>query len=197
MADPARVAPHLHAPLQSGSDRVLRRMGRHWYSATGYASAASAIAARAGAFALGADVITGFPGETDADHAATIALVRALPFTYLHVFPIPRGPERPPREWERRASGGLAGPRRRTACHRGIEGRGLRRESRRRAGGRRGRGDERSARGIDRRLSSGRAHQWGDRSALAVRCATREWCGREVDCLQPPASSVERLASSL
>lgn len=86
-SDPARVAPHLHAPLQSGSDRVLKRMGRHWYSAATYASAAGVIAGRRDTFALGADVITGFPGETDDDHAATIALVRSLPFTYLHVFP--------------------------------------------------------------------------------------------------------------
>jgi threonylcarbamoyladenosine tRNA methylthiotransferase MtaB len=85
--DSARVAPHLHAPLQSGSDRVLKRMGRHWYCAESYATAAAAIAGRAGTFALGADVITGFPGETGEDHAATVALVRALPFTYLHVFP--------------------------------------------------------------------------------------------------------------
>jgi threonylcarbamoyladenosine tRNA methylthiotransferase MtaB len=85
--DSSRVAPHLHAPLQSGSDRVLKRMGRHWYSAAGYAAAAAAIAGRVGTFALGADVITGFPGETDEDHAATVALVRVLPFTYLHVFP--------------------------------------------------------------------------------------------------------------
>lgn len=86
-SDPARVAPHLHAPLQSGSDRVLKRMGRHWYSAVGYARAAWELAGRSSTFALGADVITGFPGETDDDHAATMAMVRALPFTYLHVFP--------------------------------------------------------------------------------------------------------------
>ncbi|HXD23328.1 MAG TPA: MiaB/RimO family radical SAM methylthiotransferase, partial [Gemmatimonadaceae bacterium] len=86
-SEPARVAPHLHAPLQSGSDRVLKRMGRHWYSAAGYASAAETVAARCRVFALGADVITGFPGETDDDHAATVALVESLPFTYLHVFP--------------------------------------------------------------------------------------------------------------
>jgi threonylcarbamoyladenosine tRNA methylthiotransferase MtaB len=86
-SDPARVAPHLHAPLQSGSDRVLKRMGRHWYSAEGYARAAGELAGRSSTFALGADVITGFPGETDDDHAATMAMVRALPFTYLHVFP--------------------------------------------------------------------------------------------------------------
>jgi threonylcarbamoyladenosine tRNA methylthiotransferase MtaB len=85
--DPSRVAPHLHAPLQSGSDRVLKRMGRHWYSAAAYAAAAARIAAQRGVFALGADIITGFPGETEADHAATVALVHELPFTYLHVFP--------------------------------------------------------------------------------------------------------------
>lgn len=80
------VAPWLHAPLQSGSDAVLRRMGRHWYTAARYAAAVERLVARAPVFGLGADVITGFPGETDDDHAATIALVRALPFTALHVF---------------------------------------------------------------------------------------------------------------
>ncbi len=90
--DPARVAPHLHAPLQSGSDRVLKRMGRHWYSAATYAEAALRIAARRAVFALGADVITGFPGETDEDHAATVSLARSLPITYLHVFPYSERP---------------------------------------------------------------------------------------------------------
>jgi threonylcarbamoyladenosine tRNA methylthiotransferase MtaB len=90
--DPGRVAPHLHAPLQSGSDRVLRRMGRHWYGAASYAAAAERLAATRAVFALGADVIAGFPGETEADHEATVALVRALPFTYLHVFPFSSRP---------------------------------------------------------------------------------------------------------
>ncbi len=84
---PGRLAPHLHAPLQSGSDRVLRRMGRHWYTAAAYARRIEGIAARVSPFGLGADVVVGFPGETDADHAATVALVHDLPFTYLHVFP--------------------------------------------------------------------------------------------------------------
>jgi threonylcarbamoyladenosine tRNA methylthiotransferase MtaB len=94
-SDPMRVAPHLHAPLQSGSDRVLKRMGRHWYTAATYADAAAAVALRRGVFALGADVITGFPGETDDDHAATVRLVRELPFTYLHVFPYSARPGTP------------------------------------------------------------------------------------------------------
>jgi threonylcarbamoyladenosine tRNA methylthiotransferase MtaB len=84
---PGRVAPHLHAPLQSGSDRMLRRMGRHWYTASRYAAAVERIVASASVFALGGDVITGFPGEQEEDHEQTVALVRSLPFTSLHVFP--------------------------------------------------------------------------------------------------------------
>ena len=85
--DSARVAPFLHAPLQSGSARVLRRMGRHWYTPDQYASAIERLTVRGTPFGLGADVITGFPGETDDDHARTVALCERLPFTYLHVFP--------------------------------------------------------------------------------------------------------------
>jgi threonylcarbamoyladenosine tRNA methylthiotransferase MtaB len=90
---PDRLAPHLHAPLQSGSDRVLRRMGRHWYTAAEYRRRVEAIAARLPVFGLGADVIVGFPGETDADHAATAALLADLPFTYVHVFPYSERPD--------------------------------------------------------------------------------------------------------
>ena len=84
---PDRLAPHVHAPLQSGSDRVLKRMGRHWYTRGTYAAAVEQLARRMSFFGLGADVIAGFPGETDEDHAATVRLIDELPFTYLHVFP--------------------------------------------------------------------------------------------------------------
>ncbi|HEX5831787.1 MAG TPA: MiaB/RimO family radical SAM methylthiotransferase [Gemmatimonadaceae bacterium] len=87
-----RVVPHLHAPLQSGSDRLLKRMGRHWYTAERYANAIERLAADRPVLGLGADVITGFPGETEEDHAATVALVERLPFTYLHVFPFSSRP---------------------------------------------------------------------------------------------------------
>ena len=87
-----RVAPHLHAPLQSGSDRVLKRMGRHWYTAESYARAVERLAARARVLGLGADVIVGFPGESELDFQATVALVQRLPFTYLHVFPFSARP---------------------------------------------------------------------------------------------------------
>lgn len=93
--EPNRVAPHLHAPLQSGSDRVLKRMGRHWYTAAAYADVVERLVAERSTFGVGADVIVGFPGETDADHAATVALVERLPFTYLHVFPFSRRPGTP------------------------------------------------------------------------------------------------------
>jgi threonylcarbamoyladenosine tRNA methylthiotransferase MtaB len=84
---PDRLTPHVHAPLQSGSDRLLRRMGRHWYSSATYARSVERLASAMSVLGLGADIITGFPGETAEDHAATLSLVRALPFTYLHVFP--------------------------------------------------------------------------------------------------------------
>jgi threonylcarbamoyladenosine tRNA methylthiotransferase MtaB len=84
---PEQLAPHIHAPLQSGSDRLLKRMGRHWYTSDTYARPLESLAASMPVLGLGADVIAGFPGETDEDHAATVALVDRLPFTYLHVFP--------------------------------------------------------------------------------------------------------------
>ena len=94
-ADPSRVAPHLHAPLQSGSDRVLRRMGRHWYTAGSYARAVERLATSAPVLGLGADLIAGFPGEEERDHRATLDLLGQLPFTYLHVFPYSRRPGTP------------------------------------------------------------------------------------------------------
>ena len=92
---PRSLAAHLHAPLQSGSNRVLKRMGRHWYTAESYRARLDWLAERLPVFGLGADIIAGFPGETDADHRATCALVEALPFTYLHVFPFSVRPDAP------------------------------------------------------------------------------------------------------
>jgi threonylcarbamoyladenosine tRNA methylthiotransferase MtaB len=80
------LAPHLHMPLQSGADSVLRRM-RRWHTREMYRARALEIAERVPRLGLGADIITGFPGETPHDHDETRALVAELPFTYLHVFP--------------------------------------------------------------------------------------------------------------
>jgi len=79
------VVPHLHLPLQSGSDRVLRRMRRP-YNATMYRSLAERLAGAIPDLGLGADVIVGHPGEEEADFETTMALVGELPLSYLHVF---------------------------------------------------------------------------------------------------------------
>lgn len=81
-----RLARHVHMPLQSGADAVLRRM-RRWHTREQYRRRTWQIAERVGELGLGADVITGFPGESEADHADTLRLIEELPFTYLHVFP--------------------------------------------------------------------------------------------------------------
>lgn len=87
MRAPSRLVPHLHAPLQSGSDTILRRMGRSWYDSSAYESAVRRLTDVLPVFGLSADVIAGFPGESDADHLETMRLVGRLPFTALHVFP--------------------------------------------------------------------------------------------------------------
>jgi threonylcarbamoyladenosine tRNA methylthiotransferase MtaB len=88
------TAPHFHVPLQSGSDRILRAMRRP-YTVAMYRRVVERLAASFPRLGLGADVMVGFPGETEDDFAATAALVTELPFTYLHVFPysVRRGTE--------------------------------------------------------------------------------------------------------
>jgi len=81
-----RLAPHLHVPLQSGSDRVLKMMRRAYLSGR-YRRNVERLCERVWPLGLGTDVIVGFPGETDEDHRQTLELIEALPFTYVHVFP--------------------------------------------------------------------------------------------------------------
>ncbi len=80
-----RVARHFHLPLQSGSDPVLQRMARP-YTAAQYLEVAETLARRLPDAAMGADVIVGFPGETEAEFEETLDLVETSPLTYLHVF---------------------------------------------------------------------------------------------------------------
>ncbi|MBZ5645232.1 MAG: tRNA (N(6)-L-threonylcarbamoyladenosine(37)-C(2))-methylthiotransferase MtaB [Acidobacteriia bacterium] len=80
-----RMARHFHMPLQSGSDRILAKMHR-WYRAEHYARRADLVRQWLPDAAIGADVIAGFPGESEEDHAATLALIERLPLTYMHVF---------------------------------------------------------------------------------------------------------------
>jgi threonylcarbamoyladenosine tRNA methylthiotransferase MtaB len=86
-----RIAQHFHMPLQSGSNRILAAMHR-WYRAEHYARRVELIRERLPHAAIGADVITGFPGETEAEHTATLAFIERLPFTYLHVFSFSKRP---------------------------------------------------------------------------------------------------------
>lgn len=82
-----RLARHAHLPLQSGSDAVLRRMHRR-YRPWHYAKKIEELIKAAGPdLTVGADVMAGFPGETDTEFQETIALIRELPFGYLHLFP--------------------------------------------------------------------------------------------------------------
>jgi threonylcarbamoyladenosine tRNA methylthiotransferase MtaB len=85
VASSPRIAKHAHVPLQSGSDAVLRRMHRK-YRPWHYREKIEKIRAAMPGAAIGADVMTGFPGETDAEFEATRRLIAELPFTYLHVF---------------------------------------------------------------------------------------------------------------
>jgi threonylcarbamoyladenosine tRNA methylthiotransferase MtaB len=79
------MAPHLHLPLQSGSDRVLRLMRRPYHTGM-YRALVDRLAAAIPGLGLGADVIVGHPGEGPEEFEATLGLVEALPFSSLHVF---------------------------------------------------------------------------------------------------------------
>ncbi len=83
------LCPHVHMPVQSGADPVLRRMRRQ-YDAQLVRDVAAEIGRALPDAGLGTDVIAGFPGESDADCAATLTLLSELPFTYFHVFPYSR-----------------------------------------------------------------------------------------------------------
>jgi threonylcarbamoyladenosine tRNA methylthiotransferase MtaB len=85
MASSPRIAKHAHVPMQSGSDAVLRRMHRK-YRPWHYHEKIEKIRAAIPDAAIGADVMTGFPGETDAEFEESRRMVQNLPFTYLHVF---------------------------------------------------------------------------------------------------------------
>jgi threonylcarbamoyladenosine tRNA methylthiotransferase MtaB len=93
-----RLARHAHLPLQSGSDAVLRRMHRR-YRPWHYAEKVDALLRAVGPdLTVGADVMVGFPGESDGEFEETVEFLRALPFGYLHLFPF--SPRPGTRGWE-------------------------------------------------------------------------------------------------
>jgi len=97
MAESPRIAPHVHAPLQSGCDKVLRRMRRK-YRPRHYAERVLKARAWMPDAAIGADVMVGFPGETDAEFEESRQFIESLPFTYLHVFTYSERPGTPAAE---------------------------------------------------------------------------------------------------
>jgi threonylcarbamoyladenosine tRNA methylthiotransferase MtaB len=103
VASSPRIAKHAHVPLQSGSDRILRKMHRK-YRPWHYADRIERIRRAMPDAAIGADVMVGFPGETDDDFEQTRALIQRLPFTYLHVFTYSSRPGTPSAEMPEQVS---------------------------------------------------------------------------------------------
>ena len=94
MASSPRIAKHVHAPLQSGSDRILRRMHRK-YRPRHYADRIWKARALMPDAAIGADIMLGFPGEAESDFEESRQFIESLPFTYLHVFTYSERPGTP------------------------------------------------------------------------------------------------------
>jgi threonylcarbamoyladenosine tRNA methylthiotransferase MtaB len=94
VASEPRLAKHVHAPLQSGSDKVLRRMHRK-YRPRHYEDRVLKARASMPDAAIGADVMTGFPGETAEEFEESRSFIESLPFTYLHVFTYSERPGTP------------------------------------------------------------------------------------------------------
>lgn len=85
MLEAPQIVRHFHVPLQSGSDRILKAMGRH-YTAERFETILAEWRERLPDITFTTDIITGFPGETDDDHAATMELCERIGFSRLHVF---------------------------------------------------------------------------------------------------------------
>jgi threonylcarbamoyladenosine tRNA methylthiotransferase MtaB len=99
VASAPRICKHAHVPLQSGSDKILRKMHRK-YRPWHYGDRIERIRRAMPDAAIGADVMVGFPGETDDDFEQTRAFIERLPFTYLHVFTYSSRPGTPSAEMQ-------------------------------------------------------------------------------------------------
>jgi threonylcarbamoyladenosine tRNA methylthiotransferase MtaB len=97
VASSPRICKHAHVPLQSGSDKILRKMHRK-YRPWHYADRIERIRRAMPDAAIGADVMVGFPEETDEEFEQTRALIERLPLTYLHVFTYSSRPGTPSAE---------------------------------------------------------------------------------------------------
>ena len=84
-----KICPHLHIPIQSGDDEILEKMNRD-YDRSFLSDLVHELHLRISKLSIGADVIVGFPGETEEKFNHTVGLVESLPFSYLHIFPFSR-----------------------------------------------------------------------------------------------------------
>lgn len=89
------LCPHLHLSIQSGCATVLRRMGRAHYLPEHVLDSLAALRRHLPLMGLGADLLTGFPGESEEEFTATLEFCQALPLSYAHVFPYSRRPGTP------------------------------------------------------------------------------------------------------
>ncbi|MGE5559246.1 MAG: tRNA (N(6)-L-threonylcarbamoyladenosine(37)-C(2))-methylthiotransferase MtaB [Bacillota bacterium] len=107
MAGDTILCPHFHLSLQSGSDEILRRMGRR-YDTAFFADVAGGIRRRARReTALSTDLIVGFPGETEALFAETVSFIKKIGFSRLHIFPFSTRPGTPASSMDGQVSAGI------------------------------------------------------------------------------------------
>ena len=118
-AYPGRLAQHAHLPLQSGSDTILRRMYRR-YRPWHYVEKLGQIRNLLPDAAIGADVMVGFPGETDSLFQESYDFIAAQPFTYLHLFPFSARPGTPAAELHRQQPSSTVAVETRVAALRGL-----------------------------------------------------------------------------
>jgi len=86
------ICNHLHIPLQSGSDKILKSMNRG-YSISSFEQVINRILKEYPHISIGTDVIVGFPGENEEDFNNTMQFIESMPFSYLHVFPYSKRPD--------------------------------------------------------------------------------------------------------
>ncbi len=103
MGECEKVAPHLHLPVQSGSDRILKAMNRN-YTAEKYLQQVELARKYVPGLVLTTDVIVGFPGETEEDFQATLRLAETVGYDSMFTFIYSRRPGTPAAEWEQNAS---------------------------------------------------------------------------------------------
>lgn len=104
VAEEPRMAQHFHVPLQSGCDRILRQMNRRYWTRQ-YAERIHSIREQIPNCGIGADVMVGFPGESDQDHLTSFRFLESLPMTYVHVFPYSARPGTPAAEMPGQVNG--------------------------------------------------------------------------------------------